>query len=294
MVFRLQAKHISLTYPRCDCSLEDLMTYLRNKQTGSRTPIRVLVCSEEHEDGGLHRHAYVEYNHRININNPRFFDFGSFHANVQACQNVHAWINYIKEDGHFEEWNAQPASQETLTMRAANMAADDYFEWCLNNRIPYGYAQRAHSAVRSTVNEITYDSENNPFLELNLPLERELSNFRIINNLTNVIVGPSGCGKTFYCFRNLPMPILLISHIDDLRYLDATRHKSILFDDMSFTHLPLQAQIHICDRVLGRSIHRRYGTTLIPPSIVLAVTCNDIPFTLQAPIRRRTNILLIN
>lgn len=34
MVFRLQATHLALTYPRCDIPLEDLLIFLRSRSIG--------------------------------------------------------------------------------------------------------------------------------------------------------------------------------------------------------------------------------------------------------------------
>lgn len=293
MSYRLQARHVSITYPRADFSLEDGLALLRNKTSGSRRVTHVIISSETHEDGGLHRHAYVRFNARINISNERFFDFGLFHPNVQAVQNVSAWINYVKKDGTFLEWQSEQ-SEGNLYANAETMDESTFFQWAVDSRIGYGYAQRAWDTSRREVNQITYDAENNPFLDLNITPNRELGTYSLSRELTNVIIGPTGCGKTVYAFRHLIKPMLLVSHIDDLKHFDARRHLSVLFDDMKFDHMPVQAQIHLCDRGLPRSIHRRYGTTLIPAGIQIAITCNERPFVYHPAIVRRCNTLLIN
>nr|UOF78304.1 rep protein [Cressdnaviricota sp.] len=295
MTFRLQGKHLALTYPRADFNIDDGLTFLRNLTTGSRSVKSVIVCSETHEDGSYHRHAYVRFSAKVNISNPRFFDFANFHPNVQACQNVAAWKNYVRMDGNFVEWEDDTDEDDNNIYQAAKrMAEEEYFEYCIKKRIPYGYAERAWQKNSSPVDSITFNEDNNPYIELNLPLPRAIAEYSLSDNLTNVLVGPTGCGKTIYCFRNLKTPFLMISHIDDLRYFCPNRHKAILFDDMKFEHLPLQAQIHFVDRGLPRSIHRRYGTTLIPPGIQVAITCNEIPFMWHPAIARRCNRLLIN
>lgn len=293
MAFRIQAKHISLTYPRADFSLEDGLTFLRNRPSGSRQVIAVSICSETHADGSLHRHAYVRYSARVNISNPRFFDFAGCHPNVQATANVDAWLNYIREDGEFLEWTKDETSNG-IYENAETMDERSFFGWALENRIPYGFAQRAWDTSRRIVSQITFDDANNPFLDLNLPPTRKIANYHLSTDLTNVLVGPTGCGKTVYAFRNLLKPMLMVSHIDDLKHFDLATHKSVLFDDMKFDHLPVQAQIHLCDRGLPRSIHRRYGTTLIPAGIQVMITCNERPFQYHPAIVRRLNQLIIN
>jgi len=293
MSFRLQAKHLSITYPQASFALEDGLTFLRNKSSGSRNVVSVVICSETHADGSFHRHAYVKYSARINVTNPRFFDFAGCHPNVQSTTNVNAWLNYIREDGDFLEWHAEESSGG-IYENAETMDERSFFEWALANRVPYGFAQRAWDSSRKAVNQITFSDDNNPFLDLNLPLSRELANYHLSTDLTNILVGPTGCGKTVYAFRNLVKPMLMISHIDDLKYLDPTLHRSILFDDMKFDHMPIQAQIHLCDRGLPRSIHRRYGTTLIPPGIQVLITCNELPFAWDPAIARRCHQLQIH
>lgn len=293
MTFRLQAKHISLTYPRADFALEDGLAALRNKSSGSRRVTYVLISSETHEDGGLHRHAYVRFNARVNLANDRFFDFGTHHPNIQAVQNIQAWVNYVKKDGTFLEWTTEQGSG-SLFENAETMDESTFFQWAVDNRVGYGYAQRAWDASRRVVNELTFDENNNPFVNLNLVPTRELGEFDLSTSLTNVIVGPTGCGKTVYCFRHLLKPMLLVSHIDDLKHFDVKTHRSVLFDDMKFDHMPIQAQIHLCDRGLPRSIHRRYGTTLIPAGIQIAITCNERPFAYHPAIQRRCHSLIIN
>lgn len=76
-----------------------------------------------------------------------------------------------------------------------------------------------------------------------------------------VICGPSGIGKTSY-IRSLYPDYLWVSHMDDLTSFED--HEGIIFDDMSFTHLPRTAQIHLLDYDDDRSIHVRYQTAKIP------------------------------
>lgn len=83
-----------------------------------------------------------------------------------------------------------------------------------------------------------------------------------------------------------------MSHIDDLRKFRPNYHVSILFDDVSITHMPETAQIHMLDQENPRSIHCRYGTARIPAGTVKIFTCNSVPVdTASAAISRRVQIL---
>lgn len=287
--YRIQGKHISLTYPRCDASLEDLLAFLRNKSFGSRTAKSIIVSSETHEDGGLHRHAYVEFTGRINNSNPRAFDFGLFHPNVQVCRTVEAWKRYVKKDGTFLEWVSDIEDLDLVSI-AGRMSKREFLTYAMANRVPYGYYQEALAQANSEAEMITYTDDPDP--TLNLPLPRDLDAFDFSDELTNVIVGPTGCGKTFKCLRHMKKPLLFVTHIDQLKYL-GTHHRSILFDDMMFTHLPVQSQIHLVDRRKLNATHRRYGHTVIPVGTQVTITCNEIPLTYHPAIARRCHRLVM-
>lgn len=112
---------------------------------------------------------------------------------------------------------------------------------------------------------------------------------------TLIMWGESGTGKTTLALNLLPKA-LIVSHMDDLRNL-SPKHYGIIFDDMSFTHIPREAQIHLLDWDLARSIHIRYGCAHIPKHTPKIFTTN-VPYGLifldDPAINRRTKIIMIN
>lgn len=109
-----------------------------------------------------------------------------------------------------------------------------------------------------------------------------------------MLVGPTGCGKTVWALRFSPKPSLLVRHIDRLRDFDKEIHKSIIFDDMVFKHIPVQGQIHLVDNYLPADIHCRYTTALIPAGTAKIFTCNERPFEDHPAINRRIRYYSIN
>lgn len=104
--------------------------------------------------------------------------------------------------------------------------------------------------------------------------------------------GPSGVGKTSYLRSRFPNA-LWVTHIDDLGTFDSAIHTDgIIFDDMSFTHLPRTAQIHLVDMDDDRSIHIRYGTATIPAGTQKFFTSNvrEIFDLNDAAIARRVRV----
>lgn len=92
MSFRLNAKAVFLTYPRCSINKQSIYDHLLSLHH----PVdKILVAQEHHEDGGLHIHALIIFKSKINIRNERYFDFESYHPNIQGCRSVKKTIEYI-------------------------------------------------------------------------------------------------------------------------------------------------------------------------------------------------------
>lgn len=105
--------------------------------------------------------------------------------------------------------------------------------------------------------------------------------------------GESGIGKTQYALTLFERP-LLVTHLDQLRLYDARRFDGIVFDDMSFAHLPRESQIHLLDTAQPRAIHVRYGLATIPRGTRKVFTSNlpfNRAFLSDQATRRRTRVI---
>lgn len=290
MSFRVNARKFALTYPRCEIEPQELLDFLKGVNYGDKMPNKIIVSHELHEDGTPHRHALVCYQSRVDCRDNRKYDYRNAHPNIQAVSNYPAWINYVKKDGNFVEWTSEENwHQVGLVNQAREMCEEDFLDWCLAKKIPYGYCDAARKLADAPVDWLTINEVNFSYVFGN-----EFSNYELMNDRTNIIVGPSGIGKTHWMKVNLPKPCLFVSHQDDLKYL-RSYHKSVLFDDVSFSHLNRAYQIQVVDRQEPRSLHRRYGTTLIPRGVVVGITGNEDPVNLgDAAIRRRVNMIDID
>jgi len=77
------------------------------------------------------------------------------------------------------------------------------------------------------------------------------------------IWGPTGTGKTNFALAHFEMP-LLVRHLDDLKEFDETIHDGIVFDDISFTHVPFQQVLNVTDSDFDASVHCRFVNAKIP------------------------------
>lgn len=115
----------------------------------------------------------------------------------------------------------------------------------------------------------------------------------ILKKKTVIVLGASGTGKTQWVKTWFANP-LFVSHMDDLGNLQEGHHDGIIFDDVSVTHMPRNAQIHLCDNAERRSIHIRYVTAEIPADLPRVFTCNNDPVDLADPaIKRRCHVMRI-
>lgn len=84
--------------------------------------------------------------------------------------------------------------------------------------------------------------------------------------------GSSNIGKTQFALAHFKNP-LLCSHIDGLKKLSPD-NDGIVFDDMSFRHMPVETVIHLLDIEEGRDIHCRNTNARIPKGMKRIFTHN--------------------
>lgn len=303
MTFRLRGRAHFLTWSQVpdDTTHENIFTTL-----GTFLPYQyAIVAKERHADGGLHFHAYVEWERPADrVANDRL-DLPGTHPNILAKRDRRARAaarRYCLKDGDFQEKGetsilGEEESQETLCERAS--ACSSWRVWLdlsFKSNIPFAYAQAAWAASQTQSVTITDDWTDDG--TISAPL---LQWIRYDENDSRalVLLGPSGIGKTTWAARYAPRPALLVSHADDLRAFREGHHRSIIFDDMQFAPDPTSgyrgwprtSQIHLLDFFLTRSIHCRYVNARIPKGIFKVFTCNVFPFTEDPAIRRRIKVI---
>lgn len=284
MSFRIQSKEFFLTYPQSNFDLDD---YLAHACTLGAS--FVLVSHELHDNGEPHRHAYIKFDNRKDIRSNTYFDFDNRHANIQRVKSTRHCIEYCIKGGEYIWWPEDCDIEDHLgSTKALDPAScDTEEEWlarCLANRTPYGYANRLWILSRRDRGDCITEESEGVVSTAVAAIEWSDSHY------STVLVGPSGIGKTTWCINTCIKPALLCTHMDELRKFDPEYHRSIIFDDMDFSHMPDTAQIHIVDHDLPRAIHARYGNARIPAKTYKFFTCNKRPFVYNDAINRRINL----
>lgn len=89
--FRICARNIFLTYPKCEAGKTALQAFLLDKLELDYC----LIVKEYHEDGSPHLHALITAKNKFDTKNPTCFDFMSFHGNYQAARNTDHIRTYL-------------------------------------------------------------------------------------------------------------------------------------------------------------------------------------------------------
>lgn len=284
--FRFNGRYAFVTYPQCTLERTTLWDFFRRKGA-----VHAIISTERHQDGNTHLHAVIDWGRKKDIRNARALDLEGFHPNIQSCKNRMASINYVKKDGDFEEFGQNEDQNETedLLALAANETEPSFFGLCMARKIPYPYAKKFWDLAHVDRGAVVNTGNSPPPSRISPTLQ-----FHVLPDQPSsiILVGPTGCGKTSWALKRAIKPALVVSHIDDLRRFDCNFHKTIIFDDMKFTHMPLQAQIHLVDQDISRSIHCRYGTATIPANTWKIFTCNQFPFNRDPAVLRRLTIIM--
>lgn len=148
--FRLQAKHVFLTYPQFECDKNMLLQHLQQLY-----PIeKAIICREHHADGHPHMHVYICFKRKISTTNIRRFDFRGKHPNITKCANVQASIQYCqKEDLEPLKFgfNDQDEGDEidNIYDLARTLEEEDFFNLCRKKKVHPSIISRSISCTQT-------------------------------------------------------------------------------------------------------------------------------------------------
>lgn len=278
--FKFDSASCFLTYPQS--SLESLEIAEHLKSLADIDWAR--ICQEKHKDGERHQHVVCKWKRRVQSRNARVFDIKGFHPNIQPIRSIKHALTYVSKDGEFIDIGSVPAERDTnidWVEKASSLSEADYFKLACKERLSYQYAQRFWELGSKNATTITESYEPD------LSRETSVLNLTVPSHGSTVIIGPSGIGKTSWAKRVCTKPGLWVRHIDVLRSFKPEYHKSVIFDDMSFLHLPRETQIQLTDQTDEAHIHCRYGVAKIPAQTQKIFTANTDPFIDDPAINRR-------
>lgn len=207
MPFRLQAKNLFLTYPQCDLELEVIRDTLLEVLT-TFEPSYLVVSSEAHEDGQLHRHVFIALAKKSDIRNANALDINGFHGNYQTARQPTNSRNYVIKDGQFIEWGVWASGKrkrDEIFSEAFSKPTREEAEEVLRTEAPRDYAM-GFGNVSKCLDKM-YAKMPDPYVS-----EFELSDFNLPADFwdwysANLMVSSaSTAGVALYIFSTLESP----------------------------------------------------------------------------------------
>lgn len=276
---RIDGQQFFLTYARCDATAQQLYDFFC-------TIAGVRFCRialEHHEDGGEHRHAVIKFADRVRSRNMRLFDYADFHPNIQGVRSMVDALAYCAKE-RYEDFGTMPRAGRVGWDDLVAAAAGDrmeFFRMAYEARVPQYIADEL-LRLRNSADYDLDEYDGRPIQDIvEILLEPSYHSL--------CVVGPPGCGKTGWAMKYAPRPALLVKHLDCLRRFRVGYHKSIVFDDCDFKHLPRSTQLMLCDYENQVQVHVRYGVAMIPARVPRLFLCNDgaEPFIYDTAIQGR-------
>jgi len=279
-------KRFFLTYPQCEESKESLLEFLKSKAAVRS----FVIATESHKDNGKHLHACVEFA-EIQRRPVDWLDFQGKHPNKQDPRKWEACKTYTKKDGDYIESDSLEVEDRLLEeVVAMSNGETEWMQYCVDHKITFQYARWYWDRFANNESSITSNEHPGVICESLKSLIFDETSRKAL-----VLKGPSGCGKTTWAKIHAPKPTLFCSHMDQLKKFIPGFHKSIIFDDVSFTHIPRVAQIHLLDFDNPRAIHCRHTIATIPAGVHKIFTCNEWPVTRgDQAIERRMRCFQVN
>lgn len=273
--FRLDAKHLFLTYPHCDLDKQIAYDYLRLKFE----PELILVAREVHADGTPHLHAYLGLQRKRHWSDAHFADLVHypqiFHGNYQAARSPQAAAKYATKDGDFIA-NFDPAKTSTRKLR--KWAA----EQIINQKRPLSELVReepelihGYNRLQIDINAFLRDEEAEacvdlpPFLPnpwgLLLPSKRAAKrrHFWIWSSQPNL-------GKSFLFAKPLQEEYGAVIVAGDFSYWPVHRGvKLLILDEFNTAGLKYSQLNSICDGTFGYRVFHGGVVKLACPLIIV-------------------------
>lgn len=277
MTFRLNAKNLYLTYPKCSLPKEEVLAQLEDLCPEIS---EYMVAEEKHQDGESHIHAFLSLKEKINITCPNTLDLTGvmgekYHGNYQGTRSRNKVLRYCMKDGNYTT---------NILMLPSNSTASKHWTEAIS-KTKEGNTEEAMKIISEHAPRDFVLQHDKVLAFFNKYRVQQIRSFLTWDHFkqvpiwdkqkTLIIWGTTGIGKTSLAKLLLP-EALFATHLDTLKMYNIN-HNGVILDDMSFLHLPRESQIHIVDTYDERQIHCRHSNAVLPAGTPRIVTTNLWP-----------------
>jgi len=280
--FRFNAKTIFLTYARSSFDLQPFIDHVN-----SLYPIaRWIVCKERHQDGEPHVHAAITFVEKINIRNPRRFDYEGRHPHFTSVRRWEYAVRYCKKDGDF----LQNGCEDRPAKRSPNDVYREAATTCSNREDYIAYlaehaprdsvifwnqiCKKADVLFPEPVGEYEPNFDVLPFTNVPEPArewaERYLAEGFRGRPKALVLIGRTRIGKTAWA-RSLGPHIYLNGYYSVKSLINGEKTaKYVIFDDLAWDKIPLprvffggQQEFIMTDKYFGKQHFKNWSKPCI-------------------------------
>nr|WAE42419.1 MAG: replication associated protein [Cressdnaviricota sp.] len=292
-MFRLNARHLFLTYPKCTLTKEHALDLIKAKEKLKIN--EYIVASEAHEDGTPHIHIYLGLEKKVNLTSATYLDLGEFHGNYQAARKSSCVKKYVEKGKDFIS-NIPESTEVSCYQAARTLATEGKLEEAMST-----LSATKQGSRDLTLHGTTIRRELSSLISQTRTLKWTLETFEWTVTwdrlLTLLLWGPTNTGKTALAKALLPLAIMT-RHIDKLKGYSPLRNTGVILDEGSFRHLHREAQICVIDVEEDTQIHVRYGIAELPAGTPRIITTNRRPEDIlnieDDAIRRRLQIVRVD
>ena len=292
--YRLQGKHLFLTYAQYHGARENIWKQLEEKLDKWGVE-KYLVSTEKHKDGNPHAHVYIRLNRKCNIINNEYLDIldeknEKKHGKYESCRSYQAVIGYVSKEGLKEALTNMDLTSEGKEVNVwwdvLQCAESGDIEKGLD--ILKGKATRSYIMDhKKLVNNLHLIKERANPTEMQVYDKKSFDySPKILNWLekesskkTLVLVGPSGIGKTesiksLLAEKFKKSEILRVTDINGLKKLKDRKYKAIMLDDVNFASMSVESIITLFDIHNGGDLRILYESVELPPGMPRALISN--------------------
>lgn len=250
--FRICAKRFHITY-KTHIDQEGVRIHLQ--QLGGLEHYSIVHESSDTENPYEHTHVLIWYKAKFQSTKATIFDYEGIHPNIQVVKTNEHWDNTWKyhEKAPLEHSRSEYRKDQGGALDKRIQQALSLWDACELAGVEIRTVQDVMAIRRDrarTLEVSSYEASS---------WRREFEeNYRVL-----FIHGGTNTGKTEWAIAHFSS-CLLVRHMDKLKEFNPQIHDGIVFDDMSFKHIPREAMIHLLDWNRASSIHCRHSIAEIP------------------------------